>query len=169
MNTYKQAPHFKKQMHWFRLAGNFLALSNVLLFLIRCIEDFHVCSGQFVLHWYVGILRFLLSFPCSTVPGLGELAGPSVSMHSQMFTHVYLFITTSLLPRSANTHRCPLHVRPGFPFYKKGRITFWLSFSQLPEIILVICFVSIFSGLLFVFYSGSLLFLSANCLLIKGD
>lgn len=98
MNTYKQAPHFKKQMHWFRLAGNFLALSNVLLFLIRCIGDFHVCSGQFVLHWYVGILRFLLSFPCSTVPGLVELAGPRVSTHSQMFTHVYLFITNLLAP-----------------------------------------------------------------------
>lgn len=169
MNTYLQiSTTFQKQMHWFGLAGNFLAFSSVTLFLIRCIGYFHVCSGQFALHWYMGILSFLLSLPSSAVPGLVELAGPSVSTHTQMFPHIYSSLASSL-PRSANTHRCPPRVRPGFMFYEKGRITFWLSSSQLPEIILVICFVSIFSSLLFVSYSGSLLFLSANCLLLEAD
>lgn len=139
MNTYLQiSTTFQNQMHWFGLAGNFLAFSNVILFLIQCVGYFHVCSGQFVLHWYRSILSFLLSFPSSAIPGLVELAGPRVSTHSQMFTHIYSL--TSSLPHSTNTHRCPLHIRPGFTFSKKGRITFWLSSSQLPEIILVICF-----------------------------
>lgn len=134
---------FQKQMHRFGLAGSLEAFSNVTTFLIRELRYFRVCTGKCVLPRYIGTLRFLLLFSSSAVPGLVALAGWSVSTHSQMLAHIYSSLASSL-PDSTNTHLVPTTCQAWLYIPRKGRITyFWLFSSQPPELILVICFVSV--------------------------
>lgn len=123
MKTYLQtSTAFQRaMMHWFGLAHNVFAFSNVTLFLIQPIGYLHVCGGQFVLRWYMSILSFLLSFPSSAVPRLVGLAGSSVSTHSQMLTHIYSSLTSSL-PRSlASQTPTDAHYTAGLASHSKKK------------------------------------------------
>lgn len=165
MNTYLQvSATFQKQM----LVGNLRAFSSVSLFLIQCLLwYFPFCGGKCVLHWYIGILSLLLLFPPFAVPGLVELAGASVSTHSQMLASIH-----PSPPGSTNIHRVPMTCQAwlySLRERKDNRVLaslFPAPWANSSHLLCLHVFVSIVSSLLFVCYSGYLIvplcLLSAN-------
>lgn len=123
-----------------------------------------------LVHWYPEF-SFVISFHrCPWASWVGKIK----CVHTQPNAHPHLFITYLLAPCSADILWVPTTLQAWLYILRRKNNTVPASLIPAPwanssHLLCLHFFVSIFSSLLFVFYSGSLLFLSACCLLIKAD